>query len=643
MPPDAHKAALLLAAHRGRLRALAEGLLQDRAGAEDVMQEAWLVATGHPPARNENVLGWLHVVVRRLSLRRLRSEARRRQREQVVARSERQPSSRDQLDRLEQERRLIDAIAALAEPHREVIVLRYFEGFAPREIAKRLDAPVATVKSRLVRALTKLREALDREHGGHRSWVPFLAGLVGTPPRGPAGNVGLVRLGSLAMAKKLAVLAGVVLLAAWVGWSVFVPAPSDAPVSVEVHEHSAGLSVGLQGAATEEGAASTAPEDADASRLLAGDAVPATSFAGRVVDRDGRGVAGARVGEIYLGPVVAADEPRGGVNLLIRRAREAHEEPTCRSDAGGFFRVDRPWRAVGFLRVSAPGFLPTITQAVSSGGYYVVTLAAQDVEPPSLRVRVEDPDGQPVEGAHVGLGGPQASAHTTDESGLTVFEDLPPGDYTVGTVFGRQYVRAPAKPGDSVVLRKPAGPARLELRVTGLPTDVTPAYSLLTRTGGAVPDATGFIDMDDHVVTTPGFTPGQGVVVVRAPGYAWALARFESFELQTTTVEIALAPAGRVSGHVEGEPMAGEFLLLRRQNPPELPSDLAYALARSLGSAHVDARPGEDHTFVAEDVAPGRYVATCGRYKGDPVYEERARSEPFDVVSGQSVEVVLRP
>jgi len=70
---------------------------------------------------------------------------------------------------------------ALEEPCRHTILMRYFDGLPPREIAKREGAPIATVKGRLACGLEQLRSRLDTTHGGdRRTWVGVLA-----PPRPP--------------------------------------------------------------------------------------------------------------------------------------------------------------------------------------------------------------------------------------------------------------------------------------------------------------------------------------------------------------------------------------------------------------------------------------------------------------------------
>jgi RNA polymerase sigma-70 factor (ECF subfamily) len=54
-----------------------------------------------------------------------------------------------------------DAVARLPGDRRAVVVMRYWLGFAPSEIAAILDLPVGTVHSRLGRALADLRKELE--------------------------------------------------------------------------------------------------------------------------------------------------------------------------------------------------------------------------------------------------------------------------------------------------------------------------------------------------------------------------------------------------------------------------------------------------------------------------------------------------
>ena len=53
------------------------------------------------------------------------------------------------------------AVAALDAEHREVVLLREYEGLSYEEIAAALRIPVNTVRSRLFRARMSLKELLD--------------------------------------------------------------------------------------------------------------------------------------------------------------------------------------------------------------------------------------------------------------------------------------------------------------------------------------------------------------------------------------------------------------------------------------------------------------------------------------------------
>jgi RNA polymerase sigma-70 factor (ECF subfamily) len=69
----------------------------------------------------------------------------------------------DNFDRHVASGRIRMAISGLPEVFREVVVLRYFEGFTYRQIASILDCPTGTVMSRLSRARAELRAALDEK------------------------------------------------------------------------------------------------------------------------------------------------------------------------------------------------------------------------------------------------------------------------------------------------------------------------------------------------------------------------------------------------------------------------------------------------------------------------------------------------
>ena len=61
---------------------------------------------------------------------------------------------------------LEEAIAALPESYRQVILLRYYKGLSCQEVATRLELPLGTVTKTLSRAYGLLRQELQVREGG---------------------------------------------------------------------------------------------------------------------------------------------------------------------------------------------------------------------------------------------------------------------------------------------------------------------------------------------------------------------------------------------------------------------------------------------------------------------------------------------
>ncbi len=77
---------------------------------------------------------------------------------------------------------LLETVHGLPEAQREVVLLRFYEGLPPREIAARLGVADPTVRSRLSRAVDELRDRLDaRTPGGRERWLASLLPLIAPP------------------------------------------------------------------------------------------------------------------------------------------------------------------------------------------------------------------------------------------------------------------------------------------------------------------------------------------------------------------------------------------------------------------------------------------------------------------------------
>ncbi|MDB5224490.1 MAG: polymerase sigma-70 factor, subfamily [Candidatus Adlerbacteria bacterium] len=57
--------------------------------------------------------------------------------------------------------RAVEALAMMPEPYKEVLTMRFIDGFTPKEIAQMLDETENVVSVRIHRGVKKLREALE--------------------------------------------------------------------------------------------------------------------------------------------------------------------------------------------------------------------------------------------------------------------------------------------------------------------------------------------------------------------------------------------------------------------------------------------------------------------------------------------------
>jgi RNA polymerase sigma-70 factor, ECF subfamily len=164
---DARAFEELVTTYQHRVFGVALRMLGRRAEAEEIAQETFLRAhRALRDFRGEARLGtWLYAIASRLCLDRLAAGARRLERSDDDALLRAPAEGADAvgaLERGELESALHDAIAALPEDRRIVVVLRDLEGLAYEEIAEVLGLPLNTVRSRLHRARLDLKAKLER-------------------------------------------------------------------------------------------------------------------------------------------------------------------------------------------------------------------------------------------------------------------------------------------------------------------------------------------------------------------------------------------------------------------------------------------------------------------------------------------------
>jgi RNA polymerase sigma-70 factor (ECF subfamily) len=166
-----HRAAReLIARYHAGLYAYLRRLGADRPFAEDLLQEtyakAWLNLAS---LRNgASLKAWLYAIARNeflqaVRIRRLRTI----DCDEVPDRPDQSPGPLERLEHSRRDQALLLGIERLEPSLREIVVLHYFEDLSLREIAVVCDLAAGTVKSRLNRALSLLRDHMNEKEPDH--------------------------------------------------------------------------------------------------------------------------------------------------------------------------------------------------------------------------------------------------------------------------------------------------------------------------------------------------------------------------------------------------------------------------------------------------------------------------------------------
>lgn len=211
------------------LSRLAHRLVRDPALADDAVQDAWLAASRRVSARGDAGApdrGLLGATLRGIVQHALRGARRRRFHEASAARSEALPSTEELLEIGERQQELWRHLAALDEPYRRALMLRFQKSLGTKELSTRLGEKEDTVRWRIRRGLELLKDSIERDETG-----PGLLGLVpvaalslpslkagassgvASASGGAAGTSMLARTGGLWMTNKMLIGAAGVLLA----------------------------------------------------------------------------------------------------------------------------------------------------------------------------------------------------------------------------------------------------------------------------------------------------------------------------------------------------------------------------------------------------------------------------------------------
>ncbi|MEM9372702.1 MAG: sigma-70 family RNA polymerase sigma factor [Planctomycetota bacterium] len=137
--------------------------LRDESDAEDAAQETFLKLSQHAGVIRSNVGAWLHAAAMGTSIDIARRDASRRRTERGAASAAEASSDGSESALLwrDIEPMIDDALAALAESDRELIVGRFLAGRTQRELAREAGISDGTMHRRINRALDRLRLGLN--------------------------------------------------------------------------------------------------------------------------------------------------------------------------------------------------------------------------------------------------------------------------------------------------------------------------------------------------------------------------------------------------------------------------------------------------------------------------------------------------
>ncbi|WP_339509814.1 RNA polymerase sigma factor [Pseudomonas sp. RL_15y_Pfl2_60] len=165
---DAEAFAQLYQRHRLGLFRFLCGLCGDQTLAEEIFQETWLSIVRSQSLQREAVLfkTWLYQIARNRLIDYWRKHGKAdassdEYDEQQHAQADSQPGPEQQVDLIQDQRRLQLALDDLPAEQREVFVLRAHGQLEVHEIAELTRTPAETVKSRLRYAMQKLRRLLE--------------------------------------------------------------------------------------------------------------------------------------------------------------------------------------------------------------------------------------------------------------------------------------------------------------------------------------------------------------------------------------------------------------------------------------------------------------------------------------------------
>ena len=164
---DQQAISLIYDNYGGALYGLCLKMMGSKEEAEEILQEAltkiWRYAQSYDSSK-ARLYTWMVNITRNACIDQIRKNDRRPQIQDVdsnVYESEASVKTETPVDHIG----LKEELAKLREEDRKVLELAYFYGFSQSEIAKKLNVPIGTVKTRARKALSELKTRLAKDIG----------------------------------------------------------------------------------------------------------------------------------------------------------------------------------------------------------------------------------------------------------------------------------------------------------------------------------------------------------------------------------------------------------------------------------------------------------------------------------------------
>jgi RNA polymerase sigma factor (sigma-70 family) len=290
----------LMRRHGPMVWGVSQRLLHHTQDAEDVFQATFLLlAQKAASIRKQGSVGsWLHGVAHRLALKTRVRQARRQDRERRAA--EAQPMKRDSDSSWQEVQTALDAaLDRLPEKYRAALVLCYLEGKSHAEAARQLGCPLATLRTHVARGRKLLRDRLTK-HGLTLSTAGIVSLLLASAASAAAPTT-LARAtakAALAVAaghKAAAVCSAPVAALVNGGLRTMFVGKMKMAMALLLAASVAAVACGLANTPAADESAKPPAASAKPPAAKEADNKEAVAYSGRVLDPDGKPLAGAKL------------------------------------------------------------------------------------------------------------------------------------------------------------------------------------------------------------------------------------------------------------------------------------------------------------------------------------------------------------